>query len=76
MKFELNECPRCKGKAKLRRGLPSINMSKDIWAMVQCTSCFCRTITIHQQKNEKFVDVAHKAVDLWNSNQVQEKRKQ
>ena len=44
--------------------------------MVQCTSCFCRTITIHQQKNEKFVDVAHKAVDLWNSNQVQEKRKQ
>ena len=65
--YKLNTCT-CGGKPKLKRGIPSLNYSKDVWAMVQCFDCNKRTKTYHAtEKHQTFAMMAQKAADEWNS---------
>ncbi len=62
----LEPCPRCGGKAKLKRGLPRLQKVKDRFALVQCLSCNLRTPTYHQRPGETGENVDLRAATAWN----------
>lgn len=63
--IQLERCV-CGGKAKLRRGLPNMGNSKNVWAFVQCLSCGMRTPTMYPAAGECVKDLSTRAAERWN----------
>jgi len=62
----LRPCPKCGGKAKLRRGLPNMGNSKNRYALVQCLKCNYKTPTLKPFKGESDKSLKERAIQLWN----------
>ncbi|MBO7131889.1 Lar family restriction alleviation protein [Candidatus Saccharibacteria bacterium] len=62
----LEPCPKCGGKAKLRRGLPNLGNSKERFAMVQCLTCNYKTPTIKPKGGESNESLKNRVIELWN----------
>ena len=67
MSLQLPACPKCDGKAKLRRGLPNMGNSKTRFAFVQCLNCGYRTPALKPRPGESDAGLKERAIkDWWN----------
>lgn len=65
--IHLEPCPKCGGKAKLKRGLPNMGNSKTRFAFVQCLECLYRTPTLKPTEKESDRSLRDRAIAAWNN---------
>ncbi len=65
MAIQLSACPKCGGKAKLRRGLPNMGNSKTRFAFVQCLTCNYRTPTFKPDPGESDRSLRDRTIEYW-----------
>ena len=65
--IELKPCPKCGGKAKLRRGFPNLGNAKVRFAMVQCLECNYKTPTLKPKGHESNESLKKRVIDIWNN---------
>lgn len=58
-------CPFCKGKVKLRRGLPNIGNSKTRWGFLECTVCKKRSPKLVPEPHENEIHFRERVLDQW-----------
>ena len=58
-------CPYCRGKVKLRRGLPNMGNATEKWGFLLCLNCGKQTNKKYQGKNESQLEFRERVLDEW-----------
>lgn len=74
MQAQIRPCPKCGGKMKLLRGLPSLGKyrkgnSNKRFSLMQCLSCNYKTEPFYPEKGESGRELDERVIALWNNQQ-------